>query len=288
MKVLKFGGSSLATSGRIRDVAKIVLKEARRDPVIVVVSAFQGVTNQLLECARLAAKANRRYETAWRKVVHRHRSVIEDLLGKRHSARLRSQVDTLLNELHEVLHGIQLLGHGPPRALDLVASFGERLSALIISAHLNRSYPARFADARQFIVTDDQFMSANVIFGKTNRMARRYFAELFRSRRRRPIPVVTGFIGSTSDGQTTTIGRNGSDYTAAILGAALGASVIEIWTDVDGVLSADPTAVAPAFVLPQITAPSARVRRTNSASSQCLSRWARPGAPAVAGMFSTS
>ena len=253
MKVLKFGGSSLATSGRIRDVAKIVLKEARRDPVIVVVSAFQGVTNQLLECARLAAKANRRYETAWRKVVHRHRSVIEDLLGKRHSARLRSQVDTLLNELHEVLHGIQLLGHGPPRALDLVASFGERLSALIISAHLNRSHPARFADARQFIVTDDQFMSANVIFGKTNRMARRYFAELFRSNRPRPIPVVTGFIGSTSDGQTTTIGRNGSDYTAAILGAALGAEIIEIWTDVDGVLSADPNVVASAFVLPRIT-----------------------------------
>src|SRR5438132_142395 len=253
MKVLKFGGSSLATSGRIRDVAKIVLKGARRDPVIVVVSAFQGVTNQLLECARLAAKANRWYETAWRKVVHRHRSVIEDLLGKRHSARLRSQVDTLLNELHEVLHGIQLLGHGPPRALDLVASFGERLSALIISAHLNRSHPARFADARQFIVTDDQFMSANVIFSKTNRAVRRYFAELFRSNRPRPVPVVTGFIGSTSDGQTRTIGRNGSDYTAAILGAALGAEIIEIWTDVDGVLSADPNVVASAFVLPRIT-----------------------------------
>jgi aspartokinase/homoserine dehydrogenase 1 len=96
-------------------------------------------------------------------------------------------------------------------------------------------------------------MSANVIFGKTNRMARRYFAELFRSNRPRPIPVVTGFIGSTSDGQTTTIGRNGSDYTAAILGAALGAEIIEIWTDVDGVLSADPNVVASAFVLPRIT-----------------------------------
>jgi aspartokinase/homoserine dehydrogenase 1 len=128
---------------------------------------------------------------------HRHRSVIDDLLGKRHSARLRSHVDTLLCELHEVLHGIQLLGHGPPRALDLVASFGERLCALIISAHLTRSHPARFVDARQFIVTDDQFMSANVVFGKTNRMTRRYFAELFRSNRPRAIPVVTGFIGST-------------------------------------------------------------------------------------------
>jgi bifunctional aspartokinase / homoserine dehydrogenase 1 len=253
MKILKFGGSSLATADCIRDVARIVLGEARRGSIIVVVSAFQGVTNQLLECAQLAAKGNRRYKAAWNKIVHRHRSAIDGLLGKRCGVRFRSQVETLLDELYDVLHGIQLLGHGPPQALDLVASFGERLSALIVAAHLARFHPARFVDARQFVVTDEQFTKANVIFGKTNRVARRYFAELFRSSRRPPIPIVTGFIGSTIDGQTTTIGRNGSDYTASILGAALGASAMEIWTDVDGVLSADPKAVAPAFVLPQIT-----------------------------------
>ena len=253
MKILKFGGSSLATIDHIRDVAKIVLEEAKRGPVIVVVSAFQGVTNQLLECARLAAKADRRTEAAWRKIVHRHRSAVDDLLGKRRSARLRSQVDTLVGELHEVLHGIQLLGHGPPRALDLVASFGERLCALIVAAHISRSHSARFVDARQFVVTDDQFTNANVNFAKTNRAARQFFAELVGSSGRRSIPIVTGFIGSTSDGQTTTIGRNGSDYTAAIIGAALSADIIEIWTDVDGVLSADPNTVASAFVLPRIT-----------------------------------
>jgi aspartokinase/homoserine dehydrogenase 1 len=253
MKILKFGGSSLATTDRIRDVATIVLEEARRGPVIVVVSAFQGVTNQLLECARLAAKADRRSEAAWKKIVHRHRSAVDDLLGKRRSARLRSQVNALVGELHEVLHGIQLLGHGPPRALDLVASFGERLCALVVAAHLSRFHAARFIDARQFVVTDDQFTNAKVNFRKTNRAARRFFAELFRSNGHRAIPVVTGFIGSTSDGQTTTIGRNGSDYTAAIVGAALSADIIEIWTDVDGVLSADPNAVASAFVLPRIT-----------------------------------
>ena len=156
-------------------------------------------------------------------------------------------------DLHDALHGVQLLGHSPPRALDLIGSFGERLCALIVAAHLARVRPARFVDARQFVVTDDQFTNANVIFSKTNRAARRYFADLFQLRRRWPIPVVTGFVGSTTDGQTTTIGRNGSDYTAAIVGAALGASVIEIWTDVDGVLSADPKAVEAAFVLPQIT-----------------------------------
>jgi aspartokinase/homoserine dehydrogenase 1 len=253
MRILKFGGSSLATADCIRDVVRIVLEEARRGPVIVVVSAFQGVTNQLLDCARLAEKGDRRFEAGWKKIAGRHHAIVNDLLGRQRRNRIRSQVDTLLGDLHDTLHGVQLLGHAPPRARDLIASFGERLCALIVAAHLARVHPARFVDARQFVITDNQFTNANVIFSKTNRAARRYFTELFRPRRRRPIPVVTGFIGSTSDGQTTTIGRNGSDYTAAILGGALGASAIEIWTDVDGVLSADPKAVAPAFVLPQIT-----------------------------------
>src|SRR6266436_3837234 len=253
MKILKFGGSSLATSDCIRDVARIVLEEARRGPVIVVLSAFQGVTNQLLDCARLAEKNDRRYDATWKKIAGRHRSAVDSLVGRRRGIRIRSQVDTLLGDLHDALHGVQLLGHSPPRALDLIVSFGERLCALIVAAHLARVHPAWFVDARQLVVTDNQFTNANVIFSKTNRAVRRYFTDLFQLRRRRPIPVVTGFIGSTSDGQTTTIGRNGSDYTAAILGAALGASMIEIWTDVDGVLSADPKAVSSAFVLPQMT-----------------------------------
>lgn len=251
MKVLKFGGSSLATTARIRGVANIILGEARAKPLVVVVSAFQGVTNQLLQCANLAARSDSNYVGAFKTIVRRHRSAIADLLGKARAARTRAQVDILLGELREVLHGIQLLGHSPPRALDLVASFGERLSALIVAAHLNRSHRTRFVDARRFIVTDDQFTNANVIFGKTNRAIRRFFVDLFETRR--PIAVVTGFIGSTSDGQTTTIGRNGSDYTAAIVGAALSADIIEIWTDVDGVLSADPNVVPSAFVLPRIT-----------------------------------
>jgi bifunctional aspartokinase / homoserine dehydrogenase 1 len=253
MRVLKFGGSSLATSDRIRGVVRIVLDEARKEPLIVVVSAFQGITNQLIDCARLAERGEARYEHEWAAVAKRHRSAIDDLVGPRRGRRTRVRADALLAELHDALHGIQLLGHCPPRALDVVASFGERLSALIIASYIERFRPARFADAREFVITDDQFTHANVIFGKTNRASRRYFGPLLRAGRRRVIPVVTGFVGSTADGRTTTIGRNGSDYTAAIVGAAVGASVIEIWTDVDGVLSADPRAVPAAFVLPQIS-----------------------------------
>src|SRR5438128_168487 len=253
MKILKFGGSSLATSDCIRDVARIVLEEARRGAVIVVLSAFQGVTNQLLDGARLAEKNDRRYDAAWKKIAGRHRSVVSSLVGRRRGIRIRSQVDTLLGDLHDALHGVQLLGHSPPRALDLIVSFGERLCALIVAAHLARVHPARFVDARQLVVTDNQFTNANVIFSKTNRAVRRYFTDLLQLRRGRTIPVATGFIGATADGQTTTIGRNGSDYSAAIVGAAVDASVIEIWTDVDGVLSADPRVVPSAFVLPQMT-----------------------------------
>lgn len=251
MRILKFGGSSLATPDRIRAVGRIVLAEARDEPAVVVVSAFQGVTNQLIECAHRAEKANGGYEKVWEKIARRHRSAVADLLGPRRGRKVLRQVDQLLTDLRDVLHGIRLLAHCPPRALDLTAGFGEQLSALIIAAYLDRTRPARFADARQFVITDDQFTQATVDFGKTNRAIRKYF--LFRARGRRPIPVVTGFIGSTSDGRPTTIGRNGSDYTAAIVGAALDASVIKIWTDVDGVLSADPKNVALAFVLPQIT-----------------------------------
>src|SRR5436190_8514023 len=135
----------------------------------------------------------------------------------------------------------------------MTASFGERLAALVVSAYINQKYPAAFVDAREFVVTDDQFTHANVIFRRTNPAARRTFARIARRFRSRVVPVATGFVGATDDGQTTTIGRNGSDYSAAIVGAAVGASVIEIWTDVDGVLSADPRLVRGAFVLPRMT-----------------------------------
>ena len=252
MRVLKFGGSSLATPDRIKDVGRIVLSTVNGTPAVVVVSAFQGVTNQLLECARLAERQDPGYEQAFDAIVARHHDAIDSLMSRQQGRRVRVLVDEQLGELSNALQGVRLLGHCAPAALDVTASFGERLSALIVSAYLNRFRSARFVDARRFVTTDDRFTHANVIFPKTNRAAREYFSSLWRESRR-SLPVVTGFIGRTEDGRTTTIGRNGSDYTAAIIGGALGVSMIEIWTDVDGVLSADPKAVSSAFVLPQIT-----------------------------------
>jgi len=253
MKVLKFGGSSLATPARARAVGRIVLEAARRDPIVLVLSAFGGVTNQLLEAAHLAERGDAAYEDAFDALARRHRAASDELVAGRRRVQARRSVDEMLSALHETLQGIHLLRHCPPRALDLAASFGERLSSLIFAAHLDRWWPAAYADARQFVVTDDQFTQAAVLFRQTNRAMRAHMRRIARQRGRKAIPVVTGFIGATEDGQTTTIGRNGSDYSAAIVGAALGASAIEIWTDVDGVLSADPATVPSAFVLPEVS-----------------------------------
>ena len=154
-------------------------KKRGEDRLLSWSSAFQGVTNDLLDCARLAAKADRRQSQHGRKlfIAIAPRSMI----SWENAGMLASGQRSILwsRNYMEVAHGIQLLGHCPPRALDLVASFGERLCALIVAAHLSRFRPARFVDARQFVVTDDEFANANVNFTKTNRAARRFFAELF-------------------------------------------------------------------------------------------------------------
>lgn len=253
MKILKFGGSSVANPERIRSVAAIVLAAAKRDRIVVVVSAFQGVTNQLLQCAHLAEKGHTDYQKLFAQIAKTHRDAINALIKKQRRRETLFLLDERLKELEDVLHGVSLLRDCPPRALDLTASFGERLSTLIIATYLQQLHRTEAVDARQFIVTDDQFTHASVLFDQTNRKIRSYFNRLYKKNRHRVIPVVTGFIGSTEDGRTTTIGRNGSDYTAAILGAALKVSAIEIWTDVDGILSADPHAVPSAFVLPQMS-----------------------------------
>ncbi|MBS4029299.1 MAG: bifunctional aspartate kinase/homoserine dehydrogenase I [Ignavibacteriales bacterium] len=257
MKVLKFGGSSVASPKVIKQVANIILSTSKKVPkgfprekIIVVVSAFQGVTNQLLECASLSEKGNETYQSLFRTIAKKHLDTFDSLVGKRNSA--RKDVEKMLFDLKDILHGINLLRDCPPRTLDATASFGERLSAFIISEFLKTKTTSCYVDTREIIVTDDQFTHANILFEQTNKKTQKYFSQLF-AKRKNVIPIVTGFIASTEDGRTTTIGRNGSDYTAAIIGAAVKASSIEIWTDVDGVLSADPRAVKSAFVLPQMS-----------------------------------
>jgi aspartokinase/homoserine dehydrogenase 1 len=248
MKILKFGGSSVANPERIRLVERIVRKAELRSRAIVVVSAFQGTTDQLLTCARAAERGDPESRSLFQALAKKHFKVLQDLLPGRKSITTKKKVAELLKELRETLSGVELLHDCPPRTLDLVASFGEGLSSVIVAAYFNQKRAAFPVDARNLIVTDDHFTNAGVLFNPTNKAIRSYFQQ-----HRKGTPVVTGFLGATQEGRTTTIGRNGSDYTATILGAALGASMVEIWTDVDGIMSADPRSVPAAFVLPQVT-----------------------------------
>ena len=208
----------------------------------MVVSAFQGVTDQLIEMAVLASQAKPDYMHLLDDLTKRHRDASTSLISQRKVGVALGAIGARIQELEDVLHGIFLVKELSPRTLDFVMSFGEMLSAFIISeAFKDRGVESDFLDARRLVLTDTQFGAARVDFEQTNQRIRAYFSE------NSALQVITGFIGATPNEETTTLGRGGSDYSASIFGAALLVSEIEIWTDVDGVMTADPRKVKRAF-----------------------------------------
>jgi bifunctional aspartokinase / homoserine dehydrogenase 1 len=249
MKVLKFGGTSVGSPDTIRQLIQILKDNHRRgERFSVVFSAFSKVTDALLELARLASVGDAQFQEQFERIKVRHFAAAEALLQPEYIDPIRTKLGEHFEALHDVVQGIYLLREASPRSLDFVVSFGERNSSLIIAqAMLQAGIPTQYLDARTVVRTDHQFGSAKVDFDTTNSLIREHFAT------HPQVQSITGFIGSTNDGLTTTLGRGGSDYTAAIFGAALDAQVIEIWTDVDGVLTADPRRVKKAFTLPYMT-----------------------------------
>lgn len=249
MKVLKFGGTSVGTPETIEGLLQILKDYYQRgEKFAVVFSAFSKVTDTLIEMATKAGKGDERYRELFENVRLRHFEAIEKLLQPANRSLVESHISANFEALGNVLQGIFLLHEVSLRSLDFVVSFGERNSAFIIAHAMQQSgIPTDFLDTRDVVRTDAHFGSARIDFEETNRRIREYFAA------HPKVQAATGFIGSTSDGITTTLGRGGSDYTAAILGAALDAEAIEIWTDVDGVLTADPRRVKKAFTLPSMT-----------------------------------
>ena len=247
MKVLKFGGSSLATPERIRGVAAIVTRARHEADVAVVVSALGGVTDVLLGAAA-AAREGEAWDAPCDALARRHAEAVTALAPASEQEAVAARVEAVLAELRDLLHGIQLLGETSARALDGVAACGERLSVELVAAALRADgADAEACDARRLILTDSRFGEARVEVEESYERIRRHFDE------ERPLQVVTGFIGESDGRVTTTLGRGGSDYTACLLGAALGAEAVEIWTDVDGVMSADPRLVPSAVALPHLS-----------------------------------
>ena len=260
MKILKFGGTSVKTGERIRSVVEILSGlSAAGQTFHIVCSAMKGVTDDLIRAARAAEAGDQDYTSILDDIWTRQEEAVADLfapegLGDRRIEKLGEQtlgrLAAKVKELREICHGIFLVRECSPRSLDLVMSFGERLNNYLIAAYMGSlGMNAEYVDARSLIRTDASHGRAEVDFRITNTQIQRHFSGLPEG----TIAVITGFVAGTEKGITTTLGRNGSDYTASIFGAALGASDIEIWTDVDGVLEADPRVVATARVIDDLS-----------------------------------
>lgn len=249
MKVLKFGGSSVAKPERIQSVIDILNGYYKNgEQFTVVFSALGGITDSLISMSKLAAKGKDNYLEEFENYCERHRETAEHLLSGEYLKTALAELEKNENDLRNFLQGIFLLWEASPRAMDYVTSFGERNSAFLISiACQQNGINARFLDARKVIKTDASFGVAKVDFKLTEELVSKHFRE------NPEIQIVTGFVSSTKGGLTTTLGRGGSDYTAAILAASLGAECIEIWTDVNGVLTADPRKVQKVFTIPEMS-----------------------------------
>jgi len=251
MIVAKFGGTSVGDSAAIERTAAIVLSRLPRQP-LVVVSALAGTTNALLDIAAQASKGQ--FIVAIRGIEalrERHLAVVDELLGGgADGGEVSAEVSMLFDELAHLGEALSVLGDVSARSLDAVAAYGERLSSPIVAAaFLRRGIPATWVDARRVMVTDGTFGKARPQSEAIAEAAREQLLPILRAGR---VPVVGGYIGATTDGTTTTLGRGGSDYSAALLGAALDAEAIEIWTDVDGMLTADPRVIPHARLIEHI------------------------------------
>ncbi|HEX5179936.1 MAG TPA: lysine-sensitive aspartokinase 3 [Gemmatimonadaceae bacterium] len=251
MIVVKFGGTSVADAAAIARAAAITRSRAPRQPVVVV-SALARATNELLAAAEQAAQGQ--LIVALRGIEglrERHLAEAEALLGDGGDADdVRGELSAMCDELASLSEALSVLGHLTPRSLDAIAAYGELLSAALVHAAFRRyDLPVELVDARDVMVTDELHTRAVPDFDAITESARRVLAPMLSHGR---VPVVGGFIGRSPAGVTTTIGRGGGDFSAALLGAALGADAIEIWTDVDGMLTADPRIVPGARLIQEI------------------------------------
>ena len=243
MKVLKFGGTSVGSVNSILSVKKIV--EAIEEPVIVVVSALGGITDKLLNTASMATNGDVGYEREFSEIITRHLDVIEGVIpDKDRRIEVQKQVMALLDELGNIYKGVYLINDLSAKTSDTIVSYGERISSLIVSNVINE---AKLFDSRKFIKTVKQFNKHIVDFELTNKLIKETFNPLPK------VSLVPGFISTSAEGEVTNLGRGGSDYTASILATALDARRLEIWTDVDGFMTADPRVISSAYVIDRLT-----------------------------------
>ena len=249
MRVLKFGGTSVANSQNINKVVAIAQQSVLKNKTFLVVSAFSGITDLLLESASLASKQDENYKETLKTIELKHLTAVKELIPLNEQSSVLSQVKKMCNELENLCEGIFLINELSNRAKDRVVSYGELLSSLIISYKFkSENIPITWVDARLMIRTNDSFGLAEVDFEVTNKV----IADFVHSSKDN-LFILPGFIAANKEGMTTTLGRGGSDYSAAIVASALDAEALEIWTDVSGVMTADPRLVPNCKVIPRMS-----------------------------------
>jgi len=249
MQVLKFGGTSVANADAIHKVTAILKKTIGHHKTVVVVSALGGVTDLLIQCGMMASSGDESYKEKLQLLATRHLETVKSLIPITQQSSVLSLVKKRCNEIEDICNGVFLLGELSTRTKDKIVSYGEILSSQIISAHLNaQGINNAWKDSRDLIRTDAHYGHAAVDFAVTDKQVQDYFNVA-----REAVFIFPGFIASDSHGNTTTLGRGGSDYTAAILASALNADTLEIWTDVSGMMTADPRLVLHARVIPHIS-----------------------------------
>ena len=246
MKVLKFGGTSVGSVASILSLQKIVEKEAKHQPIIVVVSALGGITDQLIATSQLALKGDERWRSEFDSIVARHHKMIDAIITDPHDREsLFNNVDSLFEQLQSIYYGVFLIHDLSHKTEDTIVSYGERLSSRIVATLI---HGAKWFDSRKFIKTEEKQGKRNLDSELTNKLVLDTFSDLPR------ISLVPGFIAQDRDsGDITNLGRGGSDYTASILAASLNAEVLEIWTDVDGFMTADPRVIKSAYTINELS-----------------------------------
>jgi bifunctional aspartokinase / homoserine dehydrogenase 1 len=252
LRVMKFGGTSVGDAECIERVAAIVAAQTAEAEVAVVVSAMAGVTDMLIRAATEASRGDREHwKGARQELARRHREVADRLLYAGEQAQVLPRLAEEIGDFENLCSGFSLVREITPRAMDALSSLGEKMSALLVAAVLrSKGCTAEAVDATELIVTDNHFGNASPYFDETAVKTRDRLASL---RRRHVVPVITGFRAATREGLCTTLGRGGSDYSGTLVGAALEADEVWIWTDVDGVMTADPRLVPSAHIVPEIS-----------------------------------
>jgi aspartokinase/homoserine dehydrogenase 1 len=249
MKVLKFGGTSVANAQNIKLVLDIIQNQAKQDQLIIVVSAFSKITDLLQLSSLTAASNDESYKGILVDIENKHLDAVRDLILVHEQSGLLSHIKRIINHLETLLDGCYLLGELSDRTADTILSFGEILSSFVIAEALKQEYKnSSYKDSRELIKTNSNFGKATVNFKVTNELITDFFAS-----NKSQVVVMPGFISSSADGINTTLGRGGSDYTAAIMAGALDATVLEIWTDVNGMFTANPKVVKQAQPIASIS-----------------------------------